>query len=137
VFERANEFARDVTANVAEIERGKYPLLTPEQARVMPPGLQDIDQIFCAADCLAIHFQQRVMRTLRLAHTCVLLMGVAYVSYTDVSADRWLLFALLAVMMLATGVNYLARKGDWHRKYLDYRTLAKACACSSIGPPPA
>lgn len=125
VFERADEFARDVTASLGAIEQCGSPLLPPEKAQVMPPGLQDIDRIFCAADWLAIQYQKKVMRTLRVAHACVLLMGVAYVSYTDVSADRWLLLVLLALMLLATGVNYLARKGDWHRKYLDYRTLAE------------
>ena len=125
VFERTNEFSRDAVAHAAEIESGKYPLLTPEQAASMPAGLRDIDQVFCAADWLAIHFQKRVLLALRVTHVCVLLMGVAYVSYTDMSADRWLLFALLGLMLIASGVNLLARRGDWHRKYLDYRTLAE------------
>lgn len=125
VFARANEFSRDAIAHAAEIESGKYPLLTPEQAASMPAGLRDIDQVFCAADWLAVHFQKRVLLALRATHVCVLLMGVAYVSYTDMMADRWLLFALLGLMLLASGVNLLARRGDWHRKYLDYRTLAE------------
>jgi hypothetical protein len=125
VFERTNEFSRDAAAFAAEIEAGKYPLMTPEQARTMPAGLQDINHVFCVADWLAIHFQKKVMRTLRATHLCVLLMGVAYVSYTDMSADRWLLFLLLGVMTVAFGINQAARRGDWHRKYLDYRTLAE------------
>ena len=125
VFARTNEFSRDAVGHAAAIEAGKFPLLTPAQAERMPPGLRDIDQVFCAADWLAIRFQKRVLLTLRLTHACVLLMGVAYVSYTDMSADRWLLIVLLGLMLLASGVNLLARRGDWHRKYLDYRTLAE------------
>jgi len=125
VFARANDFSRDALAHAAAIESGKYPLLTPEQAASMPAGLRDIDQVFCAADWLAVHFQKRVLLALRATHVCVLLMGVAYVSYTDMIADRWLLLALLALMLFASGVNLLARRGDWHRKYLDYRTLAE------------
>jgi sulfite exporter TauE/SafE len=125
VFERTNEFSRDARVHAAEIGVGQYPLLTPEQAQVMPPGLQDINRVFCVADWLAVHYQRKVMRTLRATHVCVLLMGVAYVSYTDVMADRWLLFVLLGLMLVASGLNQRARRGDWHRKYLDYRTLAE------------
>jgi hypothetical protein len=125
VFERTNEFSRDAVANATAIETGKYPLMTSEQARAMPPGLQDINHVFCVADWLAIHYQQKVMRTLRATHACVLLMGVVYVSYTDVAGDRWLLFLLLGLMLIASVINHAARRGDWHRKYLDYRTLAE------------
>ena len=125
VFARTNEFSRDAVGNAAAIDAGRFPLLNTEQAGSMPPGLRDIDQVFCAADWLAIRFQRRVLLTLRMTHVCVLLMGVAYVSYTDMSADRWLLIVLLGLMLIASGVNLLARRGDWHRKYLDYRTLAE------------
>jgi len=125
VFARTNDFSRDAVQNAAEIDAGKYPLLTPEQAQSMPPGLQDIDQVFCAADWLAIQYQKRVMFTVRATHLCVLFMGVAYISYTDFKSTRLLLFVLLGLMVVASGINYLARRGDWHRKYLDYRTLAE------------
>jgi hypothetical protein len=125
VFERTNEFSRDAVANAVAIEAGKYPLMTPEQARSMPPGLQDINHVFCVADWLAIHYQKKVMQALLATHACVLLMGVVYVSYTDVAADRWLLFLLLGLMLVASSINHAARRGDWHRKYLDYRTLAE------------
>ena len=125
VFERTNEFSHDAVENSAAIEAGKYPLMTPEQAQAMPPGLQDINHVFCVADWLAVHFQTKVMRTLRATHACVLLMGVAYVSYTDLASDRWLLIVLLGLMTVAYAINRLAKRGDWHRKYLDYRTLAE------------
>jgi len=125
VFERTNEFSRDAVTHAVAIEAGKYPLFTPDQARTMVPGLQDINHVFCVADWLAIHFQKKVMLALRATHVCVLLMGVVYVSYTDVMADRWLLFVLLGLMLIASAINHKARRGDWHRKYLDYRTLAE------------
>lgn len=65
VFLRTNEFSRDAVANAAAIEVDKYPLLTPEQAAMMPAGLRDIDQVYCAADVLAIHYQKRVLLALR------------------------------------------------------------------------
>ena len=66
-----------------EIERGSYPLLTGEQAPRLPPGLSDINQVFCAADWLAVHYQKRFMLMLRVSHVCVFLTGLAYISYTD------------------------------------------------------
>jgi hypothetical protein len=125
VFDRTNEFSRDVQRHAKEIERGKYSLLSDEQAAAMPPGLQDINELFCAADWLAIHFQKRVLHTLRATHICVFLTGFAYLSYTDFRSDRSFIILVLAVMLLASGINYLARRGAWHRKYLDYRTLAE------------
>jgi hypothetical protein len=125
VFAHTNEFSRDAVMHAAEIESGKYPLLTEQQAATMPPGLQDIDEVFCAADWLAIHYQTRVLRALRATHVCVLLIGVAYVSYTDFSSQRWFLFLLLGLMLLAAGIARLSTRGEWQRKYLDYRTLAE------------
>jgi hypothetical protein len=125
VFDRTNEFSRDVQRHAERIEQEKYSLLSDEQAAVMPPGLQDINHLFCAADWLAIRFQKRVLHTLRATHVCVFLTGFAYVSYTDFKSDRSFLLLLLAVMILASGINYLAKRGAWHRKYLDYRTLAE------------
>ena len=96
--------------------------MTDEQAAGLPPGLRDINQVFCAADWLAIRFQKRVMTALRVTHVCALLTGLAYVSYADLRcacsccpgrAARW------------CGVGSLANHGSWHRKYLDYRTLAE------------
>jgi hypothetical protein len=125
VFDRTNEFSRDVRLHASSIEREKYPLLNGEQAATMPPGLQDINELFCAADWLAIHFQKRVLYTLRATHICAFLTGFAYLSYTDFRSDRSFIILVLAVMLLASGINYLARRSAWHRKYLDYRTLAE------------
>jgi hypothetical protein len=125
VFERANEFSLDAQAHADGIDRERYPLLTEQQAASLPPGLLDINQVFCAADWLAIYFQKRFLRTLRVSHVCVFLTGLAYVSYTDFNSDRAFLFVVLGLMIVATGFNFLARRGAWHRKYLDYRTLAE------------
>lgn len=125
VFERANEFTRDVRLHAEAIEAGKYPLLSEKQAASMPPGLQDINSVFCASDWLAIHFQKKVLTMLRVSHVCVFLTGLAYVSYTDFNSDRVFLFIVLGLMLVAMGIGYFAARGAWHRKYLDYRTLAE------------
>ena len=125
VFDRTNEFSRDIRLHADSIAAGKYPLLTPQQAATMPPGLQDIDQLFCAADSLAIHFQKRVQHTLLATHVCVFLTGFAYLSYTDFRSDRTFIWLVLAAMAVAWLINHRAGRGAWQRKYLDYRTLAE------------
>ena len=125
VFERAAEFSRDVQEHLPDIRNAKYPLLTDQQAAELHPGLQDIDDIYCAADCLAVHCQQRMLFALRATHACALLTGFAFISYTDFSAQRILLLAILGLMSMAVGISVMARRLSWHRKYLDYRALAE------------
>lgn len=125
VFQHTNEFSREAQANAATIDRECYPLLTDDQAARLQPGLQDINQVYCAADWLAIHYQKCVLLTLRATHLGVLLTGLAYISYSDFRSARAFLFLILALMVMGSGINYLSRRGAWHRKYLDYRTLAE------------
>jgi hypothetical protein len=125
VFERASEFGRDAALHSDDIEKGCYPLLTDAQAASLPAGLADINRVFCAADWLAGHFQKRFLLTLRVSHACVFLTGLAYISYTDFYSTRLFLFLVLVLMFVASGINRMARRGAWHRKYLDYRTLAE------------
>jgi hypothetical protein len=125
VFARANEFSEDAQRNAAAIDRERYPLLADADAAALPSGLRDIDQVFCAADWLAIHYQRKVMTTLRITHGCALLTGLAYISYADLTATRVLLLLALGPMVVAYCISWLANRGAWHRKYLDYRTLAE------------
>jgi sulfite exporter TauE/SafE len=92
---------------------------------VLPPGLWDINQAFCAADWLAIHYQKKVIFTLKLGHICALLTAIGYLTYTDLSSTRVLIALIIGVMLSAVAVNMLAVRGSWHRKYLDCRTLAE------------
>ena len=125
IFVRTGEFNVDMQRHAASIAREGYPLLDPERATSLPAGLRDIDEIFTAADWLAMHFQRRTLFTMRASHVFVLLIGITYVSYTDVVASRLLLLVLLAQMLVAGGLGWLAARGAWFRKYLDYRTLAE------------
>jgi hypothetical protein len=125
VFERLSEFNRDIARHAASIERESWSLLSDAQAATLSPGLQDINHVFRAADWLAIYYQKKRLAVLRLTHVCVLVMGFAYVSYTDYSSERWLIFVLFGLMMLAMAVSAVATRGAWHRRYLDYRALAE------------
>lgn len=125
VFERSTEFGREARERADDIERSSYPLLGNTDAAALAAGLIDIDRVFCAADWLAIHYQRRFLLTLRSSHVCVFLTGLAYISYTDFYSARLFLFLVLGLIVAGSAINYVAARGAWHRKYLDYRTLAE------------
>ncbi len=125
VFEYTNEFSREAQDNAAAIDKERYSLLTGEQAATLPPGLWDINQAFCAADWLAIHYQKKVVRTQKAGHVAAFLTAVGYLTYTDLQSTPLIIGGIIALMLFAVVNNALAVRGSWQRKYLDYRTLAE------------
>jgi hypothetical protein len=125
VFDYTNEFSREAQANAAAIDKERYSLLTSEQAVTLPAGLWDINQAFCAADWLAIHYQKKVVTTLKAGHVAAFLTAVGYLSYTDLLSTPLIIGGIISLMLFAVVNNALAVRGSWQRKYLDYRTLAE------------
>jgi hypothetical protein len=125
VFEYTNEFSREAQNNATSIDKERYSLLDGEQSATLPQGLWDINQAFCAADWLAIHYQKKVVRTLKVGHVSAFLTAVGYLSYTDLQSTPLIIGAIIFIMLVAVVVNALAVRGSWQRKYLDYRTLAE------------
>lgn len=125
IFERSSEFSRDAMRFADQIEAGKYPLFTDEQKPRLPPGVGDINRLFCIADWLAIRYQQKVLLTLRVTHVLAFLMGLMFILYSDLTSWPWYMFAFLIFFLAAAAMQNLGRRRGWHRKYLDYRTLAE------------
>ncbi len=125
VFQYTSEFSRDALDHADEIRDGAWPLLEEKDYASLPPGLRDIDHIFRAADWLAIHFQQRTHFALQATHLLALMMGLMYIAYSDMVPVRIFLYAFLGFFVLATAVHVIGKRYSWHRKYLDYRTLAE------------
>jgi hypothetical protein len=125
VFQYTNEFSREAQNNAVAIDKERYSLLNAEQAGTLPSGLWDINQAFCAADWLAIHYQKKVVRTLKAGHFSAFLTAVGYLSYTDLQSTPLIIAAIIGLMLFAVVINALAVRGSWQRKYLDYRTLAE------------
>jgi hypothetical protein len=113
IFERLQSFARDMR---------KYP-----QAR-LPTADADgtvAQQLFACADYLAVHFRSRVLLALRATHVMVALMGIALLAYQYVRDPRWLLWLFLVVFAGGVLLARVASRREWHRKYIDYRSLAE------------
>ncbi|MEO8747445.1 MAG: hypothetical protein ABI379_07295 [Rhodanobacter sp.] len=91
----------------------------------------DVDRLFHAADWLAVHYQKRVLLALRSTYTLAALMGIAFTSYAHLPEENFLIYLFLLLFALGALVAVLARRRDWHRKYLDYRALAEGLRIQS------
>ncbi len=125
IFARSGEFSHDATKHAVAIEAEKYPLYTAEQEKELPPGVDDINRLFCIADWLAIRYQKRVLLTLRATHVLAFLMGLMFILYTDIEGWQIYMVAFLLFFVMSAAVHFRAQRQGWHRKYLDYRTLAE------------
>ncbi|HEY4294783.1 hypothetical protein [Luteibacter sp.] len=90
-----------------------------------------IEEVFHAADWLAVHFRQRVLLALRITYTAAALMGIAFTFYAHVPAHDSLIYLFLLLFATGGAVALLARHRGWHRKYLDYRALAEGLRIQS------
>lgn len=86
---------------------------------------------FTATDWLARVYQRRVARVLRTTYVLVALMGFAFFTYTDVLNVDLVIYLFLLLFVLGTGIVQLAKRREWERKYLDYRTLAEGLRVQS------
>ena len=125
VFLRASEFSRDAMRFSKQIVTESYPLMTADGEALGIDGLADIDSVFRAADYLAIRYQKKTLRTLRVSHVLAFMMGTLFVLYSDLATWQSLLYAFLMCFVVATAVQAVASRRGWNRKYLDYRTLAE------------
>lgn len=89
-----------------------------------------IERVFVAADWLALHYRRRVIVTMRLTYTLAALMGFAFVLYDNLNQER-MIFVFLTLFVLGIGLDRIATRHEWHRKYLDYRALAEGLRVQS------
>jgi hypothetical protein len=125
VLQLTREFSRDAVRHEASIVSEGWPLFDDSSVAVLPAGARDINHVFRAADWLAIRYQKRHLLVLRATHLLAMLMGVAYIIYSDLLPQRVLILAFVAFFVLAAAIHRLGNRHGWHRKYLDYRTLAE------------
>ncbi|HET9033475.1 MAG TPA: hypothetical protein VFN25_11280 [Dokdonella sp.] len=90
---------------------------------------EEIETLFAAADRLAIHFQKRVLLAMRGIHALAALMGIAFVCYSDLPGDWFdqgdMIYVFIALFAAGVILDRLAKRREWHRKYIDYRALAE------------
>jgi len=123
MFAHADAFNMDASKYNAPIESAA----ANESARNGHAGAEPtaLDALFRAADWLAVHFQRRVLLAMRITYTVAALMGIAFAVYDNLSAQNYMIYVFLLLFIAGIVISTIARKRDWHRKYLDYRALAE------------
>jgi hypothetical protein len=122
-FAHAGEFNTDSNKYSAGI--GLHAGASEIDDKVSSRSNDGIDRVFTAADWLAIHFQRRVLLSMRALYTLAALMGIAFTVYDNLPAQDNMIFVFLLLFALGGFVVVLANRRGWHRKYLDYRALAE------------
>ena len=96
-----------------------------------PRAASAIEWLFAAADWLAIHFQLRVLFSMRTLYTLAALMGIAFTAYDNLPAQDDMIFVFLVLFAIGAVIVFIAQRRSWHRKYLDYRALAEGLRVQS------
>ena len=91
-----------------------------------------IQRLFHVADWLAATYQHRVSRVLKTTYLLAALMGFAFIIYADVNSQDFMLYLFLAFFVAGLGVAGIAKRREWHRKYIDYRALAEGLRVQSF-----
>jgi hypothetical protein len=125
VFAHSAEFSLDTIKYKDRIQTECYPLMDDEKSGHLPRGLKTINHVFCISDWLAIHYQKLTLRVLKVTHVLAFLMGFMFILFSDLRSKESYMVAFLLFFALSAGVQMLAKRRSWHRKYLDYRTLAE------------
>ncbi len=127
MFGRIQQFNADATRYAADIEAANTESRGDQASAT--GACTTTGRLFAAADWLAIHFQQQVLRAMRGLYVLAVLMGFAFVSYSDLPSNlAWTgdgIYGFLLLFAVGVWLAWLARRRDWHRKYLDYRALAE------------
>jgi hypothetical protein len=123
IFARMQALARD-KANHADAIRAAAAVAPDPHA-----GDEVLDGLLCVADTLAMHFQKRVLFTLRGLHWLAAATGIAFLVYSELPAGSagqyWTIYGFFALFGAGAVLAAVARRRDWHRKYVDYRALAE------------
>lgn len=125
ILDRTSEFSHDAQLHADKIQSEAWSLVDEQAMPQLPVALRDIDHVFRSADWLAIYFQKRHLLALRSTHAMAMLMGMAYIAYSDIFPTRLFILAFIAFFLIATAIHRYSFSQAWHRKYLDYRTLAE------------
>jgi hypothetical protein len=90
-----------------------------------------IHSLFCIADGLASLYQKRVRLVLKITFLLTALMGFAFVLYSDQYVRGEILYLFFTIFLVVLGVVSIAKRREWHRKYIDYRVLAEGLRVQS------
>jgi len=125
MLHRLEDFNHDRQRYRESIEQEGMEFLTDPPDTDIPVGIAAISKIYQAADWLAVHFQKRVTASLLAVHSLAVLMGLAFIVYSEIDGLDFLLSLFLLFFLTGFVIYRVGERRQWHRKYLDYRALAE------------
>jgi hypothetical protein len=125
LLQRLQRFAQDWREKEDIVRTRTASLLVDLPSLNVPAGIRFTDRLFQAADGLAVHYQRRVLGGLRSIHLLAVLMGVVFLMYTEFDGPGYMVLAFLGLFFAGVAIHLVGGGREWHRKYLDYRTLAE------------
>lgn len=127
MLDRLQEFESDRVRHATAQQASSGGLLNnPPAGLAVPASAKYIEQLFCNADTLAVHYQKRVNRSLYAIYALVLMMGLVFMVYSEYSVPPFVLWIFLGLFFTGIALHATGNRRQWHRKYLDYRALAEA-----------
>ena len=125
MLQRLQDFGRDKERYRERIEKQGSDFLKNVKGLDTPAGIRAISRQFRAADWLAMHFQKRVSSGLVATHSLAVLMGLAFILYSEFDGLEILVWFFLLAFLAGFVFFKIGEQRQWHRKYLDYRALAE------------
>jgi hypothetical protein len=123
-----NRDASEVAPRLAEdLKKSKTSLLPDLDPDTLPAELKSLLESYAVATTLANHFQRLTLRALTCLVIAIPLLAFVFNLYNNLFPNYHL---LLAFYVIGLGVAYRqlyrrADRGEYHRKFLDYRALAE------------
>jgi len=122
VFDRHSSFNEDL----AKLQEGaQFDQLGDYSKSPIREQLNDIHGLYQRVDHLAVYYQKVALRSLRLMFSFVGLTGLSFILYADFSGLDFAIYLYLLFMFFVLAIYGMEKRGDWYRKYLDYRALAE------------
>jgi hypothetical protein len=125
VFAQMQAFNRDAARYCEAIKQTGTSLLRGDTPTPPPAFVRETDTLYAAADWLAAHFRRRMRVGMLATHALAAAMGLAFILYSDLDANRGFVALFLSLFAVGAVVRWIAARREWHRKFLDYRGLAE------------
>lgn len=126
IFSRGNEFSVEAIRFHEQISAENNSLMNDMKInKTTFDCLEPVDKIFRISDWLAIHYQNLYIKSLRIIFSLVFIIGIMFIIYSDIETIQYFLYIMIFFSLILAMTQYIARRGAWHRKYLDYRALAE------------
>jgi hypothetical protein len=125
MWQRLQDYGRDKAKYQSAIDEGGADLLKNAPDLELPIGANEIASQHRIADWLAIHFQKRISLGLIAIHSIAVLVGLIFIVYSEFDGLDFLVNFFLLAFFCGFVLYKIGEYRQWHRKHLDYRTLAE------------